>query len=86
MEQLLNHILTSIVDFPEDVQISSQEDETGFINLSAQVNPEDMGKVIGKNGRIISSIRKILKIKAIKMGKRFNFELIEPETTELQTD
>jgi len=41
------------------------------------VHPEDMGKVIGKEGKIISAIRKILKVKAIKSGIHFQFTLLE---------
>jgi len=80
MQELAQLILTSIVDYPEDVKVTSTEDEYGFITIIASVNPEDMGRVIGKNGRIISSIRKILRIKAIKTGKRFRFDLNDPET------
>lgn len=80
MQNLTQAILTQIVDYPEDVQVSLTEDETGFVTITASVNPEDMGKVIGKNGRIINSIRKIIKIKAIKLGKRFSFQLTEPQS------
>ncbi len=79
MQNLIQAILTQIVDYPEDVHIDLIEDETGFVTITASVNPEDMGKVIGKNGRIINSIRKIIKIKAIKLGKRFSFQLTEPQ-------
>lgn len=79
MQVLLQFILENIVDHPEDIKIESEESEFGFINLKLSVNPEDMGKVIGKKGKIIGSIRKILKIKAIKLGKRFNLELIDSE-------
>lgn len=80
MKDLAQLIITSLVDFPEDVQVNSSEDEYGFINITATVNGQDMGRIIGKSGRIISAIRKILKIKAIKTGKRFRFDLTEPET------
>jgi predicted RNA-binding protein YlqC (UPF0109 family) len=80
MEELLRYILKGIVDHPEDIKINSSESEYGFIVLTATVHPEDMGKVIGKNGKVISAIRRILKIKAIKTGKRFQLEITEPQS------
>ncbi|MGI5827458.1 MAG: KH domain-containing protein [Patescibacteria group bacterium] len=79
MEVLLRYILEGIVDHPEDIEITSSENEYGHISLEVRVNPEDMGKVIGKNGKIISAIRKILKVKAMKTGKRFNLELVDQQ-------
>ena len=78
MQKLLQHILENITTHPEDVNIETQESEDGFIDFRVTVNPEDMGRVIGKSGRIIGSIRKILKVKAIKSGKRFNLEIVDP--------
>ncbi len=74
MKDTLNFIITSIVDNPKKVEILEKEEE-GVINFTIQVEQEDIGKVIGKEGRIIRAIRNVMKIPAIKEGKRINISL-----------
>jgi len=76
MKKALEFILLSIVDNQDKVKIEEHE-ENGIINFKVLVAKEDMGKVIGKNGKIIRSIRNVLKIPAIKQNKRINIELVE---------
>lgn len=79
MKQLLEYIVPHIVNHPEDVVISETEEE-GMVNLSIKVNPEDMGRVIGKSGKVIKAIRLIGRIVAIKKGLRVNIDVVdEPE-------
>jgi len=78
MKELLSYIIEKIVSHPEDIKIE-EETEGGLVNLKLQVHPDDMGLVIGKGGNIIRSIRNLLRVKAIKEGKRVNLELIETE-------
>lgn len=80
MKQLLQFILESIVDFPQDIVINEHTNEYGILVLEVSVNPQDMGKVIGKEGKIISAIRRILKVKAIKEDIRFQFTLLESQS------
>jgi uncharacterized protein len=82
MQKLLQFILENIVENPKDVSINQYENEYGTLVLEANVNPEDMGKVIGKQGKIISAIRKILKVKAIKINQRFQFNLLDQQQTD----
>jgi uncharacterized protein len=82
MQELLHYILEGIVDHPEDIVINTFDDEYGCQHLEVNVNPEDMGRVIGKKGQVISSIRKILRIKAMKMGKRFQLTLLDQNQTD----
>jgi predicted RNA-binding protein YlqC (UPF0109 family) len=77
MKDLIKHIIKNIVDNPDQVQITESESDYGLLNIDIQVHPEDMGKIIGKGGRIISSIRKIAKAKAVKMGRRVQINLLE---------
>lgn len=77
MKQLLEYIVPNIVNHPEDVVISETESEDGMINLSIKVNPEDMGRVIGKSGKVIKSIRQIGRIIAIKRGIRVNIDVVD---------
>lgn len=69
MKNLLEYLLIHLVDYPEDVQIEEKETERGFEYL-LKVNPEDMGRVIGKRGSVIEAIRSIAKVRAVKEGIR----------------
>ena len=79
MKDTLHFIVTSIVDNPDAVSIEDQEGEDGILNLIVTVANEDMGKVIGKEGKVIRSIRNIMKIKAMKENIRINISLAETE-------
>ncbi len=76
MKTALSHIISSIVDSPDKVQIT-EETEEDFIVFKVVVDKEDMGKVIGKNGKVIRAIRNVLKIPAIKQNKKINIVLEE---------
>lgn len=76
MKKALEYIVSSIVDHPEKVTIEEQEQD-GIINFTIKVESSDMGKIIGKNGRIIRAIRNVMKIPAIKQNKKINVTLAE---------
>lgn len=76
MEDLLKFILSAIVQKPEKISVSETEDE-GNISLNFSVDKEDIGRVIGKGGNIIKAIRNVLRIKALKQGKKVNLNLVE---------
>lgn len=76
MKDTLHFIISSIVDNPDAVSIEEHE-ENGILNFSVTVAKEDMGKVIGKEGKVIRSIRNIMKIKAMKHDARINVSLAE---------
>lgn len=59
MDELIKSIVTPLVDFPEDINVSEEEKEDGTTYILT-VNKEDMGKVIGKKGRIAGAIRTIV--------------------------
>lgn len=79
MKETLQFIVSSIVDNAEAVSVEEQEGENGILNLIVTVAKEDMGKVIGKEGKVIRSIRNIMKIKAMKENVRINISLAEVE-------
>ncbi len=76
MKNLLEFLLIHIVEHPEDVSIEETSDERGQVYL-IHVNPEDVGRVIGKGGSVIQSIRNIAKIRAIKEGIRAYITIAE---------
>lgn len=78
MQEFLNYLVLNIVKNPDDVKVEEVLEGTTY-NYQISVNAEDMGLVIGKEGRIIRSIRALAKSKAIKEGIMINVELLEPE-------
>ncbi len=76
-KQLLTDIASAIVDEPDKVSVTEETSAvTGVITLSLSVAPSDMGKVIGKNGKIAMAIRSIVKVAAIKEGVRVVVEIV----------
>lgn len=69
MKNLLEYIIIHLVEHPEDVQIDEVQDAQGVV-YTIHVNPEDVGRIIGKGGSVIHAIRSIGRIRAIKEGIR----------------
>lgn len=76
MKNTLDYLVTSIVEKSEDVEIT-QTEEDGVLNLTIKVAAEDMGRIIGKNGKVIKAIRNIMKIPAMKENKKVFVSLLE---------
>jgi len=77
MKELLRTIVLPLVDNPDEVQIEESEKETGEIVLSLKVASGDMGKVIGKQGRIAKAIRTVVKAAANKDDKKVIVEILD---------
>ncbi|WP_097025518.1 KH domain-containing protein [Clostridium peptidivorans] len=75
MKELVKIIAKSLVDNPDMVQVNEITGEQSVI-LELRVAPEDMGKVIGKQGRIAKAIRTVVKAAAIKENKRVVVEIL----------
>lgn len=60
MKEFVEYVVKNLVDFPEDVCVSTV-DEGNCLIINVSVNPDDMGKVIGKNGRVANSIRTVVR-------------------------
>lgn len=67
MKELVEYIARSIVDKPDEVKVTETKGEAGVI-LSLHVAAEDMGKVIGRQGRIAWAIRTLIKVVAVRQG------------------
>ena len=76
MKDTLKTIVTGLVDEPDKVVVS-EEEQDGVTTLFLEVSKDDMGKVIGKDGKVIRSIRNVMKIKALKQNKKINISLVE---------
>lgn len=82
MKDTLTYLVTAIVDHPEDVVIDERKVEE-MIVFTIHVHQEDMGKIIGKSGRIIRAIRDLIKILAAKKNLYVDVEIAEePERNE----
>ena len=76
MKELVEEIAKALVDHPESVQVRAVEGEQVTV-LELRVHPEDLGKVIGRQGRTAKSIRTILGAAGMKLHKRFTLEILE---------
>ncbi len=76
MVTLVEYLVKSLVDHPEDVRVNAVE-EGKNIAIELRVAPEDMGKVIGKQGRIAKAIRTVAKAAATKENKRVTIEIVQ---------
>lgn len=76
MKELLEVIAKSLVDYPDEVYINEVEGEKSII-LELRVSKDDMGKVIGKQGRIAKAIRTVVKAAAVKENKRVVVEILQ---------
>jgi predicted RNA-binding protein YlqC (UPF0109 family) len=75
-KDLVEYIVRSIVDHPDEVSVTETQDDAA-ITVELAVADEDMGRVIGKQGRVINSIRSIVQVQAAKHGARVNLEINE---------
>jgi len=75
MKELLETIAKALVDYPEEVSVKEIEGEKSLI-LELRVSKDDMGKVIGKQGRIAKAIRTVIKAAAVRENKRVVVEII----------
>ena len=74
---LVEAIVLPLIEFPDDLEISASEDEDGSILVEKRVNEEEAGKVIGRQGRIIKSIRTLARAAAARSGAQVDVELLD---------
>jgi hypothetical protein len=74
MKELIEYVAKSIVDQPEEVYVSQDTDQ-GRLILRLHVAEEDIGKVIGRQGRIIRAMRTLLKVASMKEGSQAVLEI-----------
>lgn len=75
MKELVEYIAKSLVDDPSQVEVTETEGSSTIV-IELKVAPEDMGRVIGRNGRVANALRTLLRVNATKAGKRVNLEIV----------
>lgn len=76
-QEFLEYVIKMLVDNPSDVKVGRQVDEMGVL-LTLDVNPADMGKVIGRSGNTAKAIRILLRVVGMKNNARVNLKINEP--------
>ena len=76
LKELLTYIAQNLVDNPDEVIVTEHENESETI-FELRVNASDMGKVIGRQGRIAKEIRSLMRSVAIRQGKRISVDIVD---------
>ena len=76
MKQLVEYIAQALVSEPEHVQVI--ERGGGHVRIELRVVRDDMGRVIGKDGRVANAIRTLLRVAAAREGKQVTLDVVEP--------
>jgi uncharacterized protein len=75
MKEIVDYIARAIVSAPNDVKVTEETDSGGVV-IKLEVNAEDKGRVIGKQGRVAEAMRTLLRVVATKEGTRVRLEII----------
>ncbi len=75
MKELIEYVAKALVDNPSDVQVTEIEGATSVI-LELRVAQADMGRIIGRSGRVANAMRTLLRVMAAKQGKRVTLEIV----------
>jgi hypothetical protein len=78
MKELIQFIATALVDNPTQVEVTEIKRGSQVI-VQMQVAREDMGRIIGRGGRVVTAIRTLLRVAAAQEGKRASLDIVEPE-------
>jgi len=77
-QEFLENLVKALVDNPQDVKVDRKVDEMGVL-MTLDVNPADMGKIIGRQGNTAKAIRTLLRVVGMKNNARVNLKINEPE-------
>jgi predicted RNA-binding protein YlqC (UPF0109 family) len=78
MQELIEYIARSLVDDPTQVRVTERR-HGATTNIRLRVAKEDMGRVIGRNGRVANAMRVLLRVSAARGDKRAKLDIVEPE-------
>jgi uncharacterized protein len=77
VEELLEYLAKGLVDRPGDVAVDSFEEDDGTLVLELRVADDDVGKVIGRNGRTVNALRTVLRAAAVKHERRVLVDVVD---------
>jgi hypothetical protein len=77
MKDLIEYIAKSLVEHPEAVEVT-ESGSGGRVRLELKVHAEDMGRVIGKSGRVANAVRTLVRVAAERQGKQVTLDVLEP--------
>ena len=77
MDDLLAYLARALVDDPEQVAVHSYDESDGSLVLELTVAEDDVGKVIGRNGRTINALRTVVRASAVRLGRRVLIDVVE---------
>lgn len=77
MKELIEFIAKSLVDKPDAIVVSQEDDAEGMILVKLAAAPEDMGRIIGKQGRTAKAMRTLLNAKATRENRRAVLQILE---------
>ncbi|MBI4054356.1 MAG: KH domain-containing protein [Candidatus Doudnabacteria bacterium] len=77
-QEFVEYVVKALVDHPDQVRTERTVDEMGVL-ITLHLNPEDMGKVIGRDGQTAKALRTLLRVVGAKSRARVNLKIVEPE-------
>lgn len=77
-QEFVDYVVKALVDHPDEVRTERNVDEMGVL-ITLHLNPEDMGKVIGRDGQTAKALRTLLRVVGAKSRARVNLKIVEPE-------
>jgi uncharacterized protein len=77
LKELVEFVAQSLVDQPTQIQVNKYE-RGNSVQLELHVSKQDMGRVIGKGGRVANSLRTLLRVAAAREGRQANLDIVEP--------
>ncbi|NMC79872.1 MAG: KH domain-containing protein [Chloroflexi bacterium] len=78
MKELIEYIALALADDPSQVEVRQSRVGSGKVHLELKVAKEDMGRVIGKSGRVANAMRVLLRVAAAREGKQVSLDIAEP--------
>ena len=77
MKDLIEYLARALVDDPDAVRVESYEDEDGTVVYELHVAEDDVGKVIGRNGRTINALRTVVRASSVRLGRRVLVDVVD---------
>jgi predicted RNA-binding protein YlqC (UPF0109 family) len=77
MRDLLEYLAKGLVDSPDEVSVEEFEEDDNTIVLELDVADDDVGKVIGRNGRTVNALRTVIRASSVKHGRRVLVDVVD---------